>query len=236
MVFGWRGRCLSLCSCLLFPGFCLLFSREWARSARAQNSPGSDSHSHTFGSLSPLADCAMGPTGHRCVAARGTTIPTTRASRLATTITRTTIGTTMVFGWRGRCISLGGACRQCVPSTDHTPRPKRDSAVAPRPAVRRRANTESLGPLWYRHKRGNVGAGHLSCRLSRVHTYRGLYPQLCSFENLYHAYRAARQGKRGTAPVALPVALARIMAEMCPAGSADHLAPSRPTSQRRWKI
>ncbi len=28
-------------------------------------------------------------------------------------------------------------------------------------------------------------------------TYADLYPRLCSFENLYHAYRAARKGKRG---------------------------------------
>ena len=27
-------------------------------------------------------------------------------------------------------------------------------------------------------------------------TYRNLYPQVCSFENLYLAYRAARRGKR----------------------------------------
>jgi retron-type reverse transcriptase len=33
-------------------------------------------------------------------------------------------------------------------------------------------------------------------------TYRGLYPQLCSFENIYAAYRAARQGKRKHASVA----------------------------------
>lgn len=33
-------------------------------------------------------------------------------------------------------------------------------------------------------------------------TYRRLYPQLCSFENVYRAYRAARRGKRSTAPVA----------------------------------
>jgi RNA-directed DNA polymerase len=28
-------------------------------------------------------------------------------------------------------------------------------------------------------------------------TYRNLYPQICSFENIYLAYRAARKGKRG---------------------------------------
>ncbi|MEZ4869997.1 MAG: hypothetical protein R3C14_52200 [Caldilineaceae bacterium] len=33
-------------------------------------------------------------------------------------------------------------------------------------------------------------------------TYRGLYPQLCEFENLYLAYRAARKGKRAAATVA----------------------------------
>jgi len=33
-------------------------------------------------------------------------------------------------------------------------------------------------------------------------TYRGLYPKICDFENLYQAYRAARRGKRGKAAVA----------------------------------
>jgi len=33
-------------------------------------------------------------------------------------------------------------------------------------------------------------------------TYRGLYPKICDFENLYRAYRAARRGKRGKAAVA----------------------------------
>jgi RNA-directed DNA polymerase len=33
-------------------------------------------------------------------------------------------------------------------------------------------------------------------------TYRNLYPQLCSFENLYRAYRDARRGKRGAESVA----------------------------------
>lgn len=47
-----------------------------------------------------------------------------------------------------------------------------------------------------------MGPGAFLAALVGVRTYRGLYPQLCAFENLYHAYRAARQGKRGTAPVA----------------------------------
>ncbi len=33
-------------------------------------------------------------------------------------------------------------------------------------------------------------------------THRRLYPQLCSFENVHRAYRAARRGKRGKEPVA----------------------------------
>ncbi|MEW5869295.1 MAG: reverse transcriptase/maturase family protein [Chloroflexota bacterium] len=33
-------------------------------------------------------------------------------------------------------------------------------------------------------------------------TYRNLYPQVCTFENLFEAYRAARRGKRGKAPAA----------------------------------
>ncbi|HRW05651.1 MAG TPA: reverse transcriptase/maturase family protein [Caldilineaceae bacterium] len=33
-------------------------------------------------------------------------------------------------------------------------------------------------------------------------TFRNLYPQVCDFENLYLAYRAARKGKRGKATVA----------------------------------
>ena len=33
-------------------------------------------------------------------------------------------------------------------------------------------------------------------------TYRNLYPKLCSFENLYQAYRDARRGKRKHASVA----------------------------------
>ena len=33
-------------------------------------------------------------------------------------------------------------------------------------------------------------------------TYRNLYPQICDFENIYAAYRRARRGKRGKAPVA----------------------------------
>jgi hypothetical protein len=33
-------------------------------------------------------------------------------------------------------------------------------------------------------------------------THRNLYSQVCAFENLYHAYRAARKGKRGKAPAA----------------------------------
>jgi hypothetical protein len=33
-------------------------------------------------------------------------------------------------------------------------------------------------------------------------TYRNLYPQVCAFENLYRAYRAARKGKRGKDSVA----------------------------------
>ena len=33
-------------------------------------------------------------------------------------------------------------------------------------------------------------------------TYRNLYPQITSFENLYWAYRAARKGKRGNLSVA----------------------------------
>jgi len=35
-----------------------------------------------------------------------------------------------------------------------------------------------------------------------VKTYRGLYPKICDFENLYQAYRAARRGKRGKTAVA----------------------------------
>ncbi len=56
----------------------------------------------------------------------------------------------------------------------------------------------------------NVGAGQAASGETRflqetgflMYTYRHLYPQLCSFENLYAAYRAARKGKRGVAPVA----------------------------------
>jgi RNA-directed DNA polymerase len=33
-------------------------------------------------------------------------------------------------------------------------------------------------------------------------TYQNLYPQVCSFENLYRAYRAARKGKRDRVAVA----------------------------------
>ena len=33
-------------------------------------------------------------------------------------------------------------------------------------------------------------------------TYRNLYPKVWDFENLYEAYRKARRGKRGKAPVA----------------------------------
>ncbi len=33
-------------------------------------------------------------------------------------------------------------------------------------------------------------------------TYRNFYPQICAFENLYRAYRAARKGKRGKDSVA----------------------------------
>ncbi len=33
-------------------------------------------------------------------------------------------------------------------------------------------------------------------------TYKHLYPQLCSFENLYSAYLAAKKGKSGKTPVA----------------------------------
>jgi RNA-directed DNA polymerase len=35
-----------------------------------------------------------------------------------------------------------------------------------------------------------------------VKTYRDLYPQVCSFDNLYLGYLAARKGKRGKEPVA----------------------------------
>jgi RNA-directed DNA polymerase len=35
-----------------------------------------------------------------------------------------------------------------------------------------------------------------------VKTYKNLYPQICAFENLYLAYRAAARGKRGKAEVA----------------------------------
>ena len=35
-----------------------------------------------------------------------------------------------------------------------------------------------------------------------IKTYRQLYPQVCDFENLYLAYRAARKGKRSSATVA----------------------------------
>ena len=33
-------------------------------------------------------------------------------------------------------------------------------------------------------------------------TYRDLYPQIISFENLYHAFRKARNGKHDRAEVA----------------------------------
>ena len=33
-------------------------------------------------------------------------------------------------------------------------------------------------------------------------TYKNLYPQICSFENLFLAFRAAAKGKRGRADVA----------------------------------
>ncbi|NOH02019.1 MAG: hypothetical protein HND47_08680 [Chloroflexi bacterium] len=33
-------------------------------------------------------------------------------------------------------------------------------------------------------------------------TYKHLYPQLCSFDNLYLAYLKAKKGKSGKAPVA----------------------------------
>ncbi len=33
-------------------------------------------------------------------------------------------------------------------------------------------------------------------------TYKNLYPQICTFENLFLAYRAAARGKRGKAEVA----------------------------------
>ena len=33
-------------------------------------------------------------------------------------------------------------------------------------------------------------------------TYKNLYPQICAFDNLYWAYRAARRGKRDRAAVA----------------------------------
>ena len=35
-----------------------------------------------------------------------------------------------------------------------------------------------------------------------VKTYRNLYPQIISFENLYHAFRKARKGKRDRREVA----------------------------------
>jgi len=38
--------------------------------------------------------------------------------------------------------------------------------------------------------------------VARMKTYARLYPQLCSFENLYQSYRAARRGKRMHASVA----------------------------------
>jgi hypothetical protein len=34
-------------------------------------------------------------------------------------------------------------------------------------------------------------------RRKALKTYKHLYPQICSFENLYLAYRKARRGKRG---------------------------------------
>jgi retron-type reverse transcriptase len=53
-----------------------------------------------------------------------------------------------------------------------------------------------------------VGAGRIDFLARNLHnygsvkTYRNLYPQVCSFENLYLAYRAARRGKRAHAGVA----------------------------------
>jgi len=53
-----------------------------------------------------------------------------------------------------------------------------------------------------------------------IKTYRNLYPQLCAFENLYAAYRAARKGKRSRASVAAfefdqESELARLQADLC---------------------
>jgi retron-type reverse transcriptase len=46
------------------------------------------------------------------------------------------------------------------------------------------------------------GAGIILASPQNMKTYRHLYPQVCSFENLFLAYRAARKGKRGKPSVA----------------------------------
>ena len=66
------------------------------------------------------------------------------------------------------------------------------------------SNRPALSGNGLRPRRGaaNVRAGQPLPNRFAMRTYTDLYPRVCSFENLYLAYRAARRGKRGAQAVA----------------------------------